>query len=878
MSIRFRRGARLGVLLVVAAAFAVPMAVAGSVTEVTPLPPVPSVDTGQPVAEVPGAWFVELAGKPVADGGSADAVKAEKQAFRAAAKQAGIPFKERYAFDTLWNGLSIEVGSASLGKISGLAGVKAVYPVVSIPMPETTSVSEPELATALAMTGADVAQSELGYTGTGVKVAVMDTGLDLDHPDLGGDGTNGTPYTNARVIAQWDFVGDAYNADPSSAAYNPTPVPDPIADDCNGHGTHVSGIVGANGTVKGVAPGVTFGAYRVFGCQGSTESDIMVAAMERALADDMDILNMSIGSAYQWPQYPTSEAADRLVNKGMVVVASIGNNGANGLYSAGSPGLGKKVIGVASFDNTHVTLNTFTVTPAGLTIGYANAAGAPLAPTSGSLPLAKTGTPATANDACDPLAAGSMTGKAVLIRRGTCSFYQKSFNAMTAGAAAVVLYNNSAGRFSPTVAGSPPITIPVVAVSDTEGVAINNAIASGAQTLNWQSGTGLFANPTGGLISSFSSYGLSPDLALKPDLGAPGGLIYSTYPLEAGAYATISGTSMASPHVAGAAALLLQAKPNTPSQAMRGILQNSADPKVWWGNPSLGVLDNVHRQGAGMLDIDDAILATTKVEPAKIAAGEGQAGPYTETLKIESSASSAVTYDLSYVNALSTGGVITPSFFTSNASVAFGSPSVTVPAGGSASVNATITPATGPTYGQYGGYVVLTPRGGGQVYRVPFAGFVGDYQGITVLTNSSFPTGPLLGKLTSCTLLRGLDCFGTGSYGVLPAGGTFNLTGAINQTPYLLVHLEHQVRRLRAEVFATSGKAWHRAFDFEYHGRNSASNTFFAYPWDGTTTAGNKTYTVPDGQYVIKLTAFKALGGDSDVEVWTSPTITIDRP
>ena len=154
-----------------------------------------------------------------------------------------------------------------------------------------------------------------------------------------------------------------YNADPASAAYQPVPHPDAYPDDCNGHGTHVAGIIGANDAtgLKGVAPDVTFGAYRVFGCEGSTESDIMLAAMERALADGMDVLNMSIGSAFQWPQYPTAVASDRLVNKGMVVVASIGNSGANGLYSAGAPGLGQKVIGVAAFDNTNVFLPYFTV-------------------------------------------------------------------------------------------------------------------------------------------------------------------------------------------------------------------------------------------------------------------------------------------------------------------------------------------------------------------------------------------------------------------------------------------------------------------------------------------------------------------------------------
>ena len=102
-----------------------------------------------------------------------------------------------------------------------------------------------------------------------------------------------------------------------------------------------------------------------------------------------------------------------------------------------------------------------------------------------------------------------------------------------------------------------------------------------------------------------------------------------------------------------------------------------------------------------------------------------------------------MTYDLSFVNALSTSGVIAPGFTTSNASVAFSAPSVTVPAGGSASVTATITPATAPVNGQYGGYIVFTPQGDGQVYRVPFAGFVGDYQGITMLTAGPVPTVPM---------------------------------------------------------------------------------------------------------------------------------------
>jgi subtilisin family serine protease len=578
-------------------------------------------------------------------------------------------------------------------------------------------------------------------------------------------------------VTGWDFVGDAFNADPASASYNPVAMPDPFPDDCNGHGTHVSGIVGASGEVVGVAPGVTFGAYRVFGCAGSTTADIMIAAMERALADDMDILNMSIGSAFNtWPQYPTAMAADRLTTRGMVVVASIGNSGANGLYSAGAPGVGNQVIGTASFDNSHVALATFTVTPAGLSIGYANAAAAPPAPTSGSLPLAKTGTPASTADGCTPHAPGAFAGQAVLIRRGTCGFYDKALNAQNAGAAAVVLYNNVPGRFSPTVAGAVPITIPVVAISDTEGVAINNAIEAGPQMLNWTDQLGTFVNPTGGLISSFSSYGLNAELTVKPDIGAPGGLIRSTYPLEAGGYATISGTSMASPHVAGAVALLLEARPGTPPQAVRDILQNSADPKPWWGNPALGFLDNVHRQGAGMLDIDDAILSTTTITPGKLSLGESSAGPAMKTLTLYNNSGVDVTYDLSHQAALATGpNTFTVGFFNAPASVVFSSSSVTVPAWGTAWVDVTITAnAALADLSLYGGYIAFTPQGGGQAYRVSYAGLKGDYQSKQVLTSggSGFP---LVGRATACIRIVDGECIG-GSFTVPPADYVYNLT------------------------------------------------------------------------------------------------------
>ena len=147
-------------------------------------------------------WFVELAGKPVADGNSKSAVQAEKAAFRQAAAAAGVRYTERRAFDTLFNGFSVEVSPGDRLKLSSVTGVKAMYPVevIQAPSPERLGGgAAADLATAIAMTGANIAQTTLGLTGAGVKVAVMDTGIDIDHPDFGGTGVNGTtPFPSTR--------------------------------------------------------------------------------------------------------------------------------------------------------------------------------------------------------------------------------------------------------------------------------------------------------------------------------------------------------------------------------------------------------------------------------------------------------------------------------------------------------------------------------------------------------------------------------------------------------------------------------------------------------------------------------------------------------
>lgn len=831
-------------------------------------------------AENTDLYFVELLGSPTADGNSLTNVRAEKARFMNAAASAGVEFTVRRGYDTLFNGYAVQANASERSALARIPGVKALWPIEVIQGPTVDPIfaSEPNLDKAIAMTRANIVQNSLGYRGTGIKVAIMDTGTDYDHADLGGDGvarSNSAAFPNSRVIAGWDFVGDDFD-------FDRTPVPDPYPDDCNGHGTHVSGIVGANGGVVGVAPDVKFGAYRVFGCAGSTTSDIMLAAMERAFADGMQVLNMSIGARAQWPQYPTAAASSRLVKKGMVVVASIGNNGPGGSapdgpFAAGAPGVGELVIGVASYDNAQ---RAFAVNSA--LYGYNQASAAPNAPASGSLPLARSGTTTTANDGCVAYAPGAFTGQAVLTRRGACAFHTKALNAQNAGASAVVLYNNVAGALNPTVAGTPAITIPVVAITAAQGATLDAAIAGGPTTLNWTSQSVSYPQGTGGLISGFSSFGMAADLSLKPDIGAPGGGINSTFPLEIGGYGTLSGTSMSSPHVAGAAALLLQARPyfasaNRASQ-VAARLQNHATQTFWSGNPALGFLEQAHRQGAGLLNIEDAILADVDVQPGKLSIGESGWGPERRRLTIRNRGAGAVTYDVSHTAALATGPKNPANFaavstFVADATLEIHPSSVTIPGhGGSAYVDVTVTAPAAPDQGQYGGYVVFTPQGGGATLTVPYAGFIGDYQAVPVLT-------PTVNGFPWLAQLAG------GFFNNRPAGATYTMVG--DDIPFFLVHLDHHSRKLEMTVTGTDGTRYHNFVLEEFVGRNTSAGGFFAFEFDGNTFRPRgsrvpvRTILVPDGDYTVEICVLKALGNQNDpadYEVWTSPVFTIDRP
>jgi subtilisin family serine protease len=853
---------RLAAILVFTLAFSTcllvaetPLALAGSGSEemtqapalghddLSPAPSPPTVVTIDG-ADAPALWLVEFATPPTIEGGDLAAVRGDKDRFRQAVSQSGIVIEERYAFDTLWNGLSVRVDPTALAKLARMPEVESLYPVETLavdPLPEAGV----DLFNALAMTGANRAHDELGFDGTGIRVGIIDSGIDYHHPDLGGCFGSG-----CRVETGWDFVGNGYTGPPDDLE----PGPDP--DDCMGHGTHVAGIVGAEGTVTGVAPGVTLAAYRVFGCEGYTQSDVIIAAMERALADGMDVINISIGGARQWAQHPVAKAGTRLVNADVVVVASFGNDGSDGLYSGGGTAMGDKVIGTASVVNTHMMLPSFEAQGRDIAYDLMSLAADP--PVAGTEPLVYLGRSCFG----DPVL-GNPAGKLALIERGSCTFREKALRAYYFGATGIVIHNNRYGTIFGSV-GEPPFPLPVVGISQADGLYLRSL---SSPWITWTDRLASGQIASGGLASSFSSFGLSPELKVKPDLAAPGGLIYSTLPLEKGGYAVYSGTSMASPHVVGAVALLLQAHPNTPAQVVRDILQNSADPIPNGEGYDLAIPELVHRQGAGLVDIPGAILATTRITPGKLSLGESEHGPVVRSLTIENGAATEVTFDLTHLPALATGGVIDPTFLTIEASVQFEPTSVTIPPHGTAFVSVTIVAPGAPQSAQYGGYLVFTPRDGGQPYRVPYAGFVGDYQAIRVLSDT--PQGfPWLAER-----------IGNG-YSNRPLGASYTMQG--NDIPYFLVHLDHPARKLRFEVFHTgTGDSWHRFWDADYVRRNRTYRGFWVFGWDGFTVHGQQSVEVPNGTYLVRLSVQKARGEDDDPdhwEHWDSPPVTIVRP
>ncbi|PIA17572.1 subtilisin-like protein, partial [Coemansia reversa NRRL 1564] len=499
--------------------------------------------------------------------------------------------------------------SVELSDLAGIDGVKKVYPnrIRKLTTRAGNGTGNHTFAHLHRETGLDKVVNELGLNGKGVMIGIVDSGVDYMHPNLGACWkTKGCRWQYGE-----DFIGDKYGVSNNFVIKpNPTPM------DCDGHGTHVSGIMASTGfQVQGVAPNATYGMYRIFSCAGSngeiiTEDAIIIKAMEAAYKDGHDIISLSIGGG-SWADDPTSVVASKLVANGVVVIAAAGDYGYDGLFTAQSPSLGNGVISVGSVDNwiytsapllVHTKIGPYTISKIDVT-------------TKKSIFVFKEPVPVVApkditgsTNCCNTIKA-KLKGKLAFIPHGNCTFNEKAIAAQNAGAVGLLYYDEQHRIMPPKVNDS--ITIPIAMLGNDSGKLILAALSDGPVTAMVSKNYKNIINKTGGKMSIFSSYGPTPELGLVPLLSAPGGDIWSTYPRKKHNYASLSGTSMAASYVSGAAALIKQAHPQLSVDRIRELLVTSSKPIY---DQKTKKRTNPYQSGAGIVNIYNAVKSRFHVD------------------------------------------------------------------------------------------------------------------------------------------------------------------------------------------------------------------------------------------------------------------------
>ena len=717
--------------------------------------------------------FVEMTGDPVAvvKGNSPGnrISNAQKQAIKSdlKARQDGLrPQIELRGgnvladFQVALNGLKVDIERSKLDQIAALPGVNAIRQVDTFEMDNATSV--PFIGTPTAWSGTT------GVHGEGIKIGVIDTGVDYTHSNFGGPGTvaaynaaNATDTlpadpalfgpTAPKVKGGTDLVGDAYNAASSAppAAHVPHPDPNPL--DCFGHGSHVAGTAAGFGVRPdgatyagvydattysssfrigpGVAPMADIYAIRVFGCAGST--NVVAEAIEWAVDNDLDVINMSLGSSFGTADSSSAVAAANAAKAGVTVVTSAGNAGPS-QYIVGSPSVADGVISTAANDATASFAGATITLSTGPTLTAINANGATfsngtvlpvkvLKNADGSISLGcKHPSGSLGADGTNEWV--GVAGKVVVTTRGVCARVARAVFGQKEGAAAVIMVNNAAGLppFEGQITSNPDtgepyvVTIPFLGVGSGAGAALL-AAGGGTATLNNAS----IANPGFRGFATFSSAGPRiGDSVLKPDITAPGVSILSTASGTGNAGTIMSGTSMASPHVAGVAALTRQAHPGWTNRDVTAAIVNT-------GNPGGVAAYRTSRGGTGLVQP----AASTKTQT--VATGDkgftslrfgfkelGADYAETKSVALRNNGSSAATFNIAAANAAG-----------SPHSIALSASSVTVPAGGSASVSVTLnvtaaTAGNSSAFREVAGLVTFTPAAAadnnGVALRMPY--------------------------------------------------------------------------------------------------------------------------------------------------------------
>ncbi len=688
-------------------------------------------ETPTSAAVAPGYAMVILADPPLADwpgvarakNGKIDFSSGANGRYVAALAQAHNAFKKWLQstkspaqilreYDVVLNGFGVQLNGATIDSLRTGPGVAVVEPSYLYHQTMNRSVG---------IIGAPVAWSMLSgvaNAGAGVKVGVIDSGIDENHPYLT-DGSlcattpSGFPkfdpgnqgLTSCKVIVARVYYTGRPGLYTAEAAQD--------------HGTHVSGtIAGVYGTIApaaglypavtgltGVAPKAFLGNYNVFpGPITSATSHDIAEAIEDAVKDGMDVLNMSLGGGINGLMDQLTAATDRATRAGVVVAVAAGNSGSNP-NTVESPGQAAGAITAAAASNNHYFGADVAVDGAhyGAATGEFNpfdpAVTAPLANWNGTAAGATAG---AATQGCAALAGGTHAGQIVIIDRGTCTFAIKVANAKAAGAVGVLVVNNGPGD---PIAMAGTDSIPAVMLGLSDRAAIRTAGAAGATaTVNGTTLTEvLTANEN--YLASFSSRGPTNLLDVKPDVTAPGVNIYSS--IVGGKYEMFQGTSMATPHVAGSAALLRQLHPDwAPAQIKSALVDSASRPTA------LGT-SNPQNRGGGVVNLAAAAHVTATLDPAtlsfrKIEPTSGQSK--TIVVQVTNVTGTSVTYGATA--SFASAGM------AANATVSVSPSSLTLDPGKTGSVAVTVETAQSAPVGQY--YGDLTVTGGGSTLKAPF--------------------------------------------------------------------------------------------------------------------------------------------------------------
>jgi subtilisin family serine protease len=730
--------------------------ISGARAHVNPTRSSASVQTASTTGKI--AAIVELQSEPVAvhqrlatrlprrevDFDSSEARTYEAQldvehaTFKSRASLVSPNLRVRTELRRLGNAVSIEATSSELSAIAALPGVKRV---------ELVKECFPALDTSVPLINAPAMWDRLGgasSAGEGMKIAIVDTGIDVTNPlfsDVGftapagfprtnGNGSNVALTNNKIIVAKGFLVGDT------------------SALDQNGHGTNVAGIAAGNagtmsplGPLSGVAPRAYLGNYRVFS-NSSAGVDLIGRAIDEAVADHFDVINMSLGTT----DPPTAagfleDVVQRAVDAGVVVVIAAGNTNEDDTgqpMTISSPGISPGAITVGATSNSHLAGPRATAIvsvpgaddPSLASIAAPRAVGA-LNPAAldgviGPLPYVDVSTLDGGNRGCGALPSGSLKGKIALIERGSCNFDQKVNNADQAGAAAVIIYNkdisegtDGGDNLFPFRADGTDILS--VIVKRSIGLALKSWLQShaGAQVTITPQAVGEVSVPPD-LLATFSALGPSVVEGLKPDVSAPGISIYSgaikagdpnTGVVDPSGFMSEQGTSQATPHVAGAVALIRQLNPTFTPEQVKSVLISSAVTGVFIDTAKTeraGVLDT----GGGRIDLAKASSVTATLSPPSLSFGirklKGKNVNVSIDLKVTSLIDGQNTFTVG-VQQLDPGDGITVTSSTGSLSLTRGQAST-----------ATITMAAvaGSQRRDYTGYVLIT--GGGQTLHVPY--------------------------------------------------------------------------------------------------------------------------------------------------------------